>query len=135
MTGSMENEIIKLPLPRFNSKISIEQALSNRRSVRHFMDKPISLTEISQILWAAQGTTKKDGKRTTPSAGATYPLEIYLNVSKVEPFKHGIYLYKSKQHVLKRLYNHDLKSEIAAAALNQSFIEQYVYSGYCGDTR
>jgi SagB-type dehydrogenase family enzyme len=120
----MENNLINLPQPEFDSKTSIEKALYNRRSIRHYLDKTISLAEISQILWSAQGVTTGDGKRTAPSAGATYPLVIYLNVSKVESLSQGIYRYDSDRHALQKLFQQDQKSAFASAALDQTFIEQ-----------
>jgi SagB-type dehydrogenase family enzyme len=120
----MKNNIIQLPQPKLESKTSIEKALFNRRSIRSYLNKPLTLFEISQILWAAQGITSEDGKRTTPSAGATFPIELYLNVSNIESLTEGIYQYKPNQHALEKLFDNEQKSAIASAALNQSFIEQ-----------
>ena len=61
---------MKLPEPKFSSKISVEEALSRRRSVRDYKEDSLSLEQISQLLWAAQGVTEKWGGRTAPSAGA-----------------------------------------------------------------
>lgn len=71
-------ETIKLPEPVQDSKTSIEQALLQRRSVRIFTDSPLTLADVSQLLWAAQGVTSPRGLRTAPSAGALYPLEMYI---------------------------------------------------------
>ena len=120
----MGKNVIQLPAPKLYSQTSIEKALSNRRSVRHFLNKPVSLVEISQILWAAQGITSRNGNRTTPSAGATYPLKIYLNISNVEAIERGIYLYDPGKHCIGKIIMSDHRSAIASAALNQSFIEQ-----------
>jgi SagB-type dehydrogenase family enzyme len=120
----MENNLITLPDPELGSNTSIEKALFNRRSIRRYLDKAISLSEISQILWSAQGTTTGDGKRTAPSAGATYPLEIYLNASNVASLSRGIYSYDSTRHTLHKLFQQEQKSAIASAALDQSFIMQ-----------
>jgi SagB-type dehydrogenase family enzyme len=69
--------IIRLPEPRRAGDASLEEVLAARRSVRSFTDQPVTLAEISQLLWAAQGITSSWGGRTAPSAGALYPLEVY----------------------------------------------------------
>jgi nitroreductase len=73
---------IELPQPRRDSDTSIEKALSNRRSTREYSDEPLTLKEVSQLLWAAQGITDPRGLRTAPSAGVLYPLEIYVVVEE-----------------------------------------------------
>jgi nitroreductase len=67
-------EIVRLPPPRFEGPISIEQALLSRRSVRTFSRDPLTVDDLTQLLWAAQGITHSQGYRTAPSAGALYPL-------------------------------------------------------------
>jgi nitroreductase len=87
-----------LPLPETDGNISVEQALANRRSHRNFQDKAISAGQLSQILWAAYGVTLpmpnpalRGGLRTAPSAGAMYPLEIYVIAGNVEGIEPGVY--------------------------------------------
>jgi hypothetical protein len=82
---------IKLPPPRLASPISIESALRRRRSVREFDRKPVTLLEVSQLLWAAQGLTDPEGKHTAPSAGALYPLEVFLVAGKEGELPAGVY--------------------------------------------
>jgi nitroreductase len=77
-----EQVIIKLPEPKYGGSMSVEEALLKRRSVRDFKDKPITLSEISQLIWAAQGSTDRRGFRAAPSAGALYPLELYVVAGK-----------------------------------------------------
>jgi hypothetical protein len=90
---AMQN-IIQLPSPKFESNTSIEEAILKRRSVRDYSSEQLSLSEVSQILWAAQGITdKEEGLRTAPSAGALYPLEIYLVAANVKDLTAGIYKY------------------------------------------
>jgi len=72
----VKNRGIKVPEPKHTGTVSIEEALSTRRSVRSYSNKPVSLADLSQMLWAAQGITSKHGFRTAPSAGALYPIEI-----------------------------------------------------------
>ncbi len=76
---SLERNIIKLPELRLESNISVEQALLNRRSVRSYENQPLTIAEVGQLLWAAQGITEKSrGFRTAPSAGATFPFAVYI---------------------------------------------------------
>jgi SagB-type dehydrogenase family enzyme len=70
--------IVTLPAPRLDSEVSLESVLAQRRSVRDFTSKTLSLDEISQLLWATQGVTSSAGGRTAPSAGGLYPLEVYV---------------------------------------------------------
>lgn len=112
-------DTIKLPPPKYESNISVEQALFQRRSIRDYKDAPLTLAEVSQLLWAAQGITNQKGYRTTPSAGALYPLETYVVVGNVEGLTTGVYKYKPDQHELINVLVGDKRSELAAAALNQ----------------
>jgi len=91
---------IKLPEPRTNSNTSIEQALKQRRSVRKYKDDSLTLSELSQLLWAAQGQTSSKGYRTAPSAGALYPLEMYVVAGNVADLPVGVYHYNSKENTL-----------------------------------
>ena len=80
------NAEIKLPEPVKDSDTSIEEALLERRSIRQYkddQDDPLTLAEVSQLLWSAQGITGLWGGRTAPSAGVTYPLEVYVVVGNV----------------------------------------------------
>ena len=72
----MFSETVKLPAPEYDSPTSVEAALYARRSVREYQDLPLTLAEVSQLLWAAQGITGPWGYRTAPSAGALSPLEV-----------------------------------------------------------
>ncbi len=89
--NSFAGERIKLPKPNTTGTLSLEDALVGRRSIRDFNDKPVTLDQISQLLWSAQGITSPSGKRTAPSAGALYPLEVYIIVWRAEGLKSGIY--------------------------------------------
>lgn len=109
--------IIKLPSPNFKSNTSLEEAINKRRSIRSFKPYKISLQEISQLLWAAYGISdKKNGFRTTPSAGATYPLEIYYFTED------GVFHYLIFEHSVRQVIDNDLKKELAKASLGQNFI-------------
>ena len=114
---------IKLPSPRYNSGVSIEQALLKRRSVRKYKAEPLTIAEVSQLLWSAQGITNPNGFRTAPSAGALYPLEVYLVVGEVKGLSQGIYKYLPKQHELLKIKDGDVRRELAIAALGQSWVK------------
>ncbi|MGB6019185.1 MAG: SagB/ThcOx family dehydrogenase [Sulfurimonadaceae bacterium] len=98
-----EENIVKLPKPTYAGNVSVEEAMLKRRSVREYKKSPLELSEISQLLWAAQGVTDPRGLRTAPSAGALYPLEIYLVASSVKGLDQGVYKYSADRHVLKRV--------------------------------
>jgi len=112
--------MIKLPEPRYESDVSIEETLVKRRSVRDYTREPLTLIEISQLLWAAQGTTSDGVYRTAPSAGALYPLEVYMIVGNVEGLTAGVYRYEPKGHELIMFMEGDMRSRLANAALGQS---------------
>ncbi len=115
-----EQEIIKLPEPKYDSSTSVEEALLKRRSVRDFKDKPVTLSEVSQLIWAAQGITDPGGFRTTPSAGALYPLELYVVAGNVNGLPVGIYRYGPKRHELLIVVKGDRRIDLCSAALGQS---------------
>ena len=116
------HETIKLPGPVQDSKTSIEKAIRERRSVRSFRESPLTLAEVSQLLWAAQGITSPRGLRTAPSAGALYPLEIYLIAGNVDALPDGVYHYRPIRHELVRVIAGDRRSELCTAALGQSSV-------------
>jgi SagB-type dehydrogenase family enzyme len=93
--------------------MSLEEALAQRRSVREFDEVPLTLSELGQLLWAAQGVTHERGFRTAPSAGALYPLELY--VVTVE----GVFRYEAAGHRLVVIGDHDVRPALYKAALSQ----------------
>ena len=121
-------EVINLPEPRYDSDVSIEQSLLNRRSTRSYTGEPLTLQEVSQLLWAAQGVTDPQGFRTAPSAGALYPLELYLVAGDVEGLTAGVYRYEPGEHQLVKTMEGDKRAELASAALGQSWVEEGVIS-------
>jgi len=116
-------ETIALPAPSYESSTSVEEALLKRRSVREFDDEPLALSQVSQLLWAAQGTTDPSGKRTAPSAGALYPLEIYVVVGNVSGLSSGIYKYKPAKHELLKISDGDIRKQLSSASLGQASIK------------
>ena len=117
-----ENAGIKLPEPRYSSGISIETALRERRSVRSYTDEPLTVEEVSQLLWAAQGITNERGFRTAPSGGALYPLELYILAGNVSGLSDGLYRYIPQGHQLVKIRNGDMRTELYEATLNQSSV-------------
>jgi len=116
-------DIIQLPAPMYESSTSVEEALLNRRSVRDYKTESLSLSEVSQILWSAQGITDTaEGLRTAPSAGALYPLEIYLVAANVKELNAGIYKYSPQDHTLQEILVGDKRSDISNASLKQESI-------------
>lgn len=119
----METNSIPLPTPQTTGLLSVEEALAKRVSVREYRPEPLSLAEVGQLLWAAQGITRREGYRTAPSAGATYPLEILLAAGSVHDLSPGLYRYRPREHALVPLLEGDLRAELAAAALGQSCVK------------
>jgi SagB-type dehydrogenase family enzyme len=124
---------IKLPSPQLKGKVSLEETILRRRSVRRYRTEPLSLSQLSQILWSAQGITGTRGFRAAPSAGATYPLKIFVLVGKqgiiaseakqsLEELQAGIYHYEVDSHSLSLYKRADLRPDLARAALDQEFI-------------
>jgi len=119
---SQSNETISLPAPRVDGDFSVERALRERRSVREFSRAALTTAEVSQLLWAAQGVTRRDGLRTAPSAGALYPLELHLVVGAAQGLEPGIYKYVPDGHKLVRKVSGEQRRGLAAAALGQECV-------------
>ena len=115
---------IQLPSPFVTGGLPLSEAISQRRSVRDFSPEPILLFQISQILWACQGISAAGSLRTVPSAGATYPLEVYTLIGEngVEKVESGVYHYEVDSHVLSLHLSGDLRAELANAALGQDSV-------------
>jgi len=124
-SGESINEIIKLPEPKYTSSASVEQALLERRSVRTYQDESLTLAEVAQLLWSAQGiTNSKRAYRTAPSAGALFPLEVYVVIGNVEGIPEGVYKYKPDKHELVKVRDGDMRDKLAAAALGQTCVKK-----------
>lgn len=110
-------ETIHLPQANVNGPMALEESIAKRRSVRAFSAKPLSIGQIGQLLWSAQGITDtKVGLRAAPSAGALYPLELYAVLPD------GIYRYFPERHELKRTVEGDRRLELQKAALDQDAV-------------
>ena len=121
--GPLDYEPVSLPEVRLTSDVSLEETLLHRRSIRDYTDEALSLEEVSQLLWAAQGITEAWGGRTAPSAGALYPLEVYLVVGDVEDLTLGVYQYRPDGHELVKVKDGDVRAELAEAALDQDSVQ------------
>lgn len=139
--GSNSNQnknTIQLPEPDFSGKITVEKALRERRSVRDYSTESLSLAELSQLLWAAQGITKAieeppsiwrgekwmGGLRTAPSAGGLYPIELYIIIRNVTNVPQGLYKYNSLNHTIEKILDGDQRKSISEAALKQGSIQK-----------
>lgn len=108
---------ISLPPPNTDGAVSVEAAIQARRSVRGFTEEPLTIEQIGQLAWAAQGITEHSrGLRATPSAGATYPLDIYVVTAE------GVYSYRPAEHALVPHRAGDLREPLARAALGQDCV-------------
>lgn len=108
---------VKLPTAKRTGRVSLEEALARRRSVRDFAGTALSDAELSQLLWAAQGITQRSlGLRTAPSAGALYPLEVFLSTQA------GVFQYEPETHQLHQLNSTDVRNALFKAALRQESV-------------
>lgn len=105
-----------LPPPRTEGPLSLEEALFQRRSVRAYTDRPLTREEVGQLLWAAQGITRAGRYRTAPSAGALYPLELYVADAE------GVWHYIPEGHVLEHWRAEDRRPRLCPAALSQAAV-------------
>lgn len=123
-TGSRKaGGLIALPPAQRSGRVSVEQALNYRCSLRSYSAEPLSLEQAGQLLWAAQGENNIR-QRTTPSAGALYPLEIYLIAGNVIGLEAGVYHYQPGGHRLRMIRAGDRRADLAAAALHQDWMAQ-----------
>ena len=123
--NSMERDQgIDLPQPSADGDVSVEAAIRERRSVREFSKRALTLADVAQLLWAAQGITSRDGGRAAPSAGALYPLELYLVAGDVDSLPAGVYHYRPERHRLTLAADGDHRKALAAAALGQSWVRR-----------
>lgn len=118
----ISGETLELPEPSSEGELSVEEAINERRSVRNYKEEPLDLKDVSQLMWAAQGITDSaKNYRTAPSAGATYPLEVYLVVGSdgVNGLEAGAYLYQPNPHQLEKVLSDNLQPSLREAALGQ----------------
>jgi SagB-type dehydrogenase family enzyme len=119
VSPSISIPTINLPAPRLTGPLSLEEVLNSRRSVREFTSESLTLFEVSQLLWSAQGITAQGGFKTAPSAGGLYPLRIYLISGEVIDLAPGLYRYNPEEHNLVLLSRGALHQALSSAALGQ----------------
>jgi len=120
---------IKLPAVQLPSSKPLVKTIQQRHSWRRFKNIPLKEDQISLILWAATGKridALTAATRTIPSAGATYPLEVFLLVGRqgVSGLNPGFYQYIVDNHSLISVSNEDLRQELANSCLGQDFIKE-----------
>lgn len=114
---------ITLPLAKKTGSWSVEKAIGFRRSIRTFKKDPVNLGQVSQLLWAAQGETGSQGLRAAPSAGALYPMEIYLIVENVRGLNPGIYKYDTDEHSVHLRKAGSFLDKLSSVALGQESVK------------
>lgn len=125
--NNSQSDQIYLKAPSQKGTVSLEEAIAQRRSLRNFSSESISQSQLSQILWSSQGVTDAQGRyRAVPSAGAIYPLEIFIacGENSVEGIDDGVYHYNPTSHSLSLHHEGEIRLELARAALNQEYIYQ-----------
>lgn len=116
LAAAKTGDAIPLAKPSLGGQVSLERAVAQRRSCRDYRSDPLSFEQVSQLLWAAQGVTDGRGLRAAPSAGACYPLEVYL----VCPY--GVFKFRPREHAVVKTGEGDRRGRLARAAAGQSFI-------------
>ncbi|TVP92734.1 MAG: SagB/ThcOx family dehydrogenase [Thioalkalivibrio sp.] len=122
-TSTESGELTSLPAAAESGDMSVEEALWQRRSVRGYSDEPLTLEEVAQLLWSAQGISDPDQDlRTSPSAGATYPLEVDVLVTGIPELDDGVYRYHREEHGLEMRVSGDRRGELQDAAFGQTAV-------------
>lgn len=114
---SPTEEDLALPAAKKTGTVSLEAALAKRQSARTFARSALTREQIAQLLWAAQGVNRSGGRRTAPSAGALYPLEVYVVTHK------GVFRYQPKEHRLAFVREGDVRGALHSAALSQDAVK------------
>ena len=118
-----DTDRLSLPKPDFSEPVNLWQCLAKRRSERNITEDFLSIGELAQLMWAAQGITARTGMyllRTAPSAGALYPFETYLYAARVEDVPQGICHFDVAEFALECLQKGNFNQEITAASLAMS---------------
>jgi SagB-type dehydrogenase family enzyme len=120
-------DLVHLASPKTEGGIGLSEALARRRSIRSFTGRPLTQGQISQLCWAAQGITDERGYRTAPSAGATYPLRVYVAGPD------GVFQYLPEGHALERLSSKDIRNGVAEASEQKWISRAGAIFLICGD--
>ena len=118
---------MKLPLPSESGGIALERAIKNRRTVRAFTSEGLSIEQLTQLLWSAQGITEDKGfKRAAPSGGALFPMDVYaaLGESAAQDLKAGVYHYEPRAHAVSLVFEGDQRQALAQASYFQQWMAE-----------
>ena len=121
MSQDGDSRLIPLPKIADLDNRPLNQCLFERRSIRRFAEEPLSLEEIAQLLWASQGSTT-GSHRTVPSAGALYPVEVYLLVARGGDLERGLYHYQVAQHAVRQISTKNLMPQLTRATGGQNWM-------------
>ena len=114
---------IHLPAPNLSGSLSLEETLAGRRSAREYGSASLTIDQLSQLLWSAQGITERRyGLRSAPSAGALYPLEVYVAAENVDDLPTGVYRYVPQHHGLQVVVDRSVREQLSRDALSQSAV-------------
>jgi len=116
--------LIKLPQILSSAAQPLEQLLAQRRCVREYAARPVTLAHVATLLWSAQGISSADGLRTAPSAGALYPMDVYLATGAVTGLVPGIYRYLPANCAIEQTGTGDRRAALVAAALDQTWLAE-----------
>lgn len=114
----------QLPAVTEPPDLAVASAIGQRRTLRDYADRPLTLAELSWLLSAASGMSGDGGLRTAPSAGAQYPIETYIAISRVDGLEPGIYHYVPHHHALDLVRGGSFGGDLMLAALGQEFVRQ-----------
>lgn len=109
---AMSQDVKTLPAPDKNVNMTLYQALQQRKSVREFSEKEISEMQLSQLLWAATGVNRPDGRLTAPTAINAQDISVYVCT------KEGAWLYLPKENSLKKVTDKDIRLPLATRQVN-----------------
>ncbi len=120
-----------LPRPALDGKVSVEKALATRTTARSYSSEPLTVAQVSQLLWAGNGNIPMDAissatKKVIPSARKTYPIELYLVCGEgtVQQLPAGVYHYDAEHHALQKIMDGDRRKPMSSACKGQSWIAQ-----------
>jgi SagB-type dehydrogenase family enzyme len=136
-----EEKSVALPPPAMDGKMSVEKAISSWKTERKFSETPLTLAQVGQLLWSANGKIETDAttgatRRAVPSAWKAYPIDVYLIVGEktVTDLPAGIYRYDPEEHDLKRVEKEDKRTGLSQAAGGQKWLLKVpIALVICGD--
>ncbi|HSL34672.1 MAG TPA: SagB family peptide dehydrogenase [Candidatus Limnocylindrales bacterium] len=119
--------VVALPPPNLDGGPTAARTIASRRSVRSYSSQPMTLAELSRVLWLTCGISAGvhgNARRTAPSSGALYPIEVYPVVHNVEGLERGVYHYAYREHALELVRADDLRAHVVEQGIGQEFLGQ-----------